>query len=199
MLDPEARQTRAWALLTARAQSYEWMPGDHDGLTQDKVAAALAGLFDPALSAGLLCCAGMWNQQYQVEANLFRATYLIARNDRWDLPRGPAPMEKLVVLAIFEMTGPSVVCNFCDGSGINPHPWKIGERRSCKFCEGRGQLPRLKQTRHHLIGIGEANWYKVWRSRYAHVYRKLNDWVIEADDHLRRRLNREARDKRRFG
>lgn len=185
-------------MLTARAQNYEWAPSDHDGLSQDKVAAALSGLFDPQLSSGLLCLAGMFDKRNRVRHMLWRAAYRISVREKWDLPRGPGPIEELVDLALFEATGPSVPCNVCDGSGINPHPWKMLERRSCSHCEGRGRLPKLEMTRAEIIGVGKANWYKTWMARYAAVYGRLNEWVQGADEYLRVRLNRESQARRNF-
>lgn len=183
MIDSEARETHAWAMLTARAQQYEVGSGSFGSLKPADVAAMLAGLDERPFAAGMLCGAGDWMSLPRVASFLYYDTVDLACELEWDLPRGVGQLKSLVYLALIEATGPSVVCAACnDGRKLTVI---AGKSVACKLCEGRGRLPVLEQPRHAIIGVDESNWRKRWRDRYIRVDQLLQGWVQIANAHLR--------------
>lgn len=191
MTDREARQTNAWLLLTARAAQWEWMPADHEGLTQSEVAGMLAGLERRAYYSGLLCLAERWDCLRTTRRLLCDYALELSIVEEWNLTRGPRPVFDLVHLALLEMTGPSMPCPICGGSGSLERPGSA--RRSCEQCEGSGRIPRTQRSRAELVGVHEGNWRRIWRDRYRGVYGELQNWVSDASSHLARALSARRR------
>lgn len=193
MIDSESRESRAWAMLTARAQQYEVGSRSFGTLTPADVAAMLAGLDERPFSAGMLCEAGDWMSLPRVASFLYYDTVDLAGELEWDLPRGPKPLKGLVYLALIEATGPSVVCAACeDGKKAT---YTAGKLVSCRVCEGRGRLPVMQQTRFEMLGFDESSWRRRWRERYVRVDQILQGWIQDARDHLAEALA--GRPKRR--
>lgn len=201
----ESRESRAWALLTARAASLERAGRAHGGLSQAEVAGMLAGLYQRAFEAGMLCEAGEWTYLSRVSDSLLRATLWLATREEWNLPRGPGQLRDLVDLALLEATGPTLPCTECGGTGRvsaggDFEVVRLAERgdfrvlhRACDLCEGSGRIPRTQRSRADLISIGEVQWHRIWKTRYRGVYSELNNWVSDARRHLARALRERHR------
>lgn len=186
MTDRPDRRSRAWALLTARAQQYVRVPGSFGSLKPADVAAMLTGLDDESYAAALLCKTGNWGRLEEVERNLYDATEKLARLEKWSLPGGLDQLQVLVHLALLEATGPSVVCTACVGTGRCEDAG--GKERGCELCEGRGRLPKTQRTRADLVGVSDRHWRRVWRDRYNQVDQVLQNWLNDADRHLKAAL-----------
>lgn len=195
MIDRELRETIAWSMLTTRAQSYEWLPSAHGGMSQAQVAGALHGLAADPYLAGLLCEAGHIEIWPRVFRRLYREADKFATREEWNLPRGPRQVKLVVLLALVEAIYPSVICPQCRGEGVSPNPWKVDDRRACNLCDGRGRVPKTERSRADIIEVDKSNWHRIWRPRYGAVWQVLQDWRQEAKDHVAARL-RDAAQRR---
>lgn len=185
MIDSEARETRAWSMLTARAQQYEVGSRSFDGLTPSQVAAMLAGLDERPYTAGMLCEAGDWLYLPRVASYLYQEA--LTKADKWNLPGGVSQVRSLVYLSILEATVKSVECVACNGTGITADV--AGVRSACELCRGRARLPAIQETRAALLEVNESNWTRTWRERYYEVDEVLRSWITLARDHMRDALS----------
>lgn len=182
MTDADARESRAWAMLSARAQQYEVGSRSFGSLRPSDVAAMLAGLQQRCYVAGMLCEAGDWSFLPRVASYLYREAHDISEKQEWNLPRGVRQVKSLVYLAIIEATVPSVDCVACNGAGTTADV--KGERTACELCRGRARLPVIQETRAEILEVNESNWKRTWRERYYQVDGVLRDWATTAREHL---------------
>lgn len=182
MSDTDARESRAWAMLTARAQQYEVGSRSFGTLTPAEVAAMLAGLQQRCYVAGMLCEAGDWSFLPRVASYLYREAHDLCDRQEWNLPRGVRQVKSLVYLSIIEATVPSVDCVACNGVGTTSDV--KGERTACELCRGRARLPVIQETRAEILEVNESNWKRTWRERYYQVDGVLRGWVTTAREHL---------------
>lgn len=182
MIDSESRESRAWAMLTARAQQYEVGSRSFGALRPSDVAAMLAGLQQECYVAGMLCEAGDWAFLPRVGSYLYGQAHALCDQQEWNLPRGVGQVKNLVYLALLEATVPSVDCVACNGSGTTADV--KGERSPCELCRGRARLPVIQQTRAEILQVNESNWKRTWRDRYHQVDGILRSWVMTAREHL---------------
>lgn len=185
--------SKAWAMLTARALQYDQVGGrGHATLTTSDVAGMLAGLERAPYLCGLFVEAGYWDCLVPLERHLWRAIVDLATDRRWNLPKGPGPCRPLGHLALFELVGPSTPCHICKGEGSTADEHTT-TRTACERCNGRGKLPLTPFSRADLIGINPPDWSKRWEARYQDVFQIPLTWLDEANRHLRRQL-RKARE-----
>ncbi|MGE3293837.1 MAG: hypothetical protein AB7O95_20915 [Geminicoccaceae bacterium] len=182
MTDRPDRQSRAWAMLTARAQQYERVPGSFDSLKPRDIAAMLAGLDHRPYVAGMLCEAGDWAYLPRCASYLYREADALCDEGEWNLPRGVGQLKNLVYLALVEATVPSVECVACNGVGTTADV--KGERSPCELCRGRARLPVIQETRAEILEVDESNWKRTWRERYFQVDAVLQGWVTAAREHM---------------
>lgn len=184
--------SKAWAMLTARALQYDQAGGrGHTSLSQADVAAMLGGLARAPYLCGLFVEAGYWDVLFQLEENLWRAVIDLSVERKWNLPKGPGPCRPLGHLALFELVGPSTPCYVCKGEG-SVQEERTSTRQQCERCLGRGKLALTPFSRADLIGIDASNWSKTWEARYQDALQIPIGWLDTANRHLGRRLRKEA-------
>lgn len=191
--------TKAWAMLTARAQRYEISGSAHGALRQADVAAMLSlpcsrtcrGLAEREVLAAMVCDAGVASGRPRLEVLLSEATIGLAIARDWDLRRGGLELlvVKLPALAIDEVTGRGAACPICEGEGIIISDGGIS-RRQCEDCSGRGKLILTQKSRAELIGIEPMSWSRTWGDRYDEIYKMLTEWQETANRHLSRHLRK---------
>lgn len=153
-------------------------------IDQAAVAAALAGLSDPAYwfaRARFLDDPEHARLLWDWVTDTVTA-HALAGN--W----GELPGAQARRIALVAMT-PSVWgvrCTSCDGRG--QHNRRRGVLTTCGACHGSGRGVVSEREQARIVGVPATSWRRLWRHRVAGVARLVADLETEVDEHVRRQF-----------
>lgn len=201
----------AWAMLTARSPAFPRMPGGHNSLTKEDVAAMLSDLYRDACLMGMAYECHDMKALQDLELRLWQIVIgMSQREPQWKLPKGEFVTRRLAALALYEAMDP-LVCPVCNGKGtttfqlhrepglmLSQYFSQLNEwegRIRCMGCQGSGKVKLSARKRADLAGINKDTWPKYWASRYEEVFALTKGWLSDARAHLARKLRKNAEDE----
>lgn len=174
--------TKAFLMLTSRAQRYDSVGRGFGGLTPAIVASLCSGLPRSQFLMAMATEARDFGSLGTLELELWRAAAEMAESEQWPMEAGEAYLRRFAGLAVLEaLSARPLPCTACRGRGF-----KIFHSNgvACDECQNSGGRKISSKTRAELVGVPWTRWREGWDARYEAVHWIAVNWRNQALSHL---------------